>query len=161
MDLGIQMLDLCLWLLSNYEVHRISCMAHRLMVNTKVEDTITAYLALENKVAFSLDASWAIPSMHTEAFTHFYGTDGMATLNPLRISKITSNDAYEIAAHQSYTPSQLYQMSFEGELEHFIHSIRTNVPPQSSGEEALKIIEIIETFYRSVDEGREIIAASS
>jgi predicted dehydrogenase len=161
MDLGIQMLDLCLWLLSNYEVQRISSMAHRLMISSKVEDTITGYLTLKDNVALSLDVSWAIPSIHTEAFTHFYGTEGMASLNPLRVMRITSNDAYEVATRQSLTPSQLYQMSFENELEHFIHCIRNNTPPQSSGEDALKIMEIIETFYRSVDEGREIIAASS
>ena len=161
MDLGVQMLDLCLWLLSNYEVQRVSGLAHRQMISSKVEDTITAYLTLKNNIAFSLDVSWAIPSTRTEAFTHFYGTEGMATLNPLRLTKITSNEAYEVATRQSFSPGQLYQMSFEKELGHFIQCVRNNTPPQSSGEEALRIMEIIETFYRSVDEGREIIAASS
>ena len=161
MDLGIQMLDVCLWLLSNYQVQRISGTAHRLMVHAKAEDTITAYLTLEKNITLTLEVSWAIPSNRTEAFTHFYGTEGTATLNPLTLTKITSTEVIEVDTHQSYSPSKLYQISFEQELKHFVQCVRNGSSLQSSGEEALKIMEIIETFYRSVDEGREIIAGSS
>jgi len=161
MDLGIQMLDLCLWLLSNYKVQRVSGTAHRLMYHAKVEDTATAILLLEKNVTFSLDVSWAIPSTHTQAFTHFYGTSGTATLNPLTLTRVTSHEAVDVATHQSHTPSKLYQMSFEREVGHFIDAVRNGSSLQSTGEEALKIMEIIETFYRSVDEGREIIAGAT
>ena len=157
MDLGIQMLDLCLWLVSNYDVRSIKGIAHNLMIHARAEDTASAYMTLGGNVAFSLEVSWAIPSNRTEAFTHFYGTEGTATLNPLTLTKLTMNEAVEVDTLQSYTPSELYQKSFEQELEYFMECIRNGSPPLSSGEEALKVMEIIETFYRSVDEGREII----
>jgi predicted dehydrogenase len=160
MDLGLQMLDVCLWLLSNYSVHRITGTAHRLMIEAPVEDTFSAFLTLDGNVALSLEVSWAIPALQTEAFTTFYGTEGTATLNPLTVTKMTGAEPVEVDTGQHYTPSQLYKLSFQKELEHFIHSVCNGSPPQSSGEEALKMMEIIDTFYRSIDEHREIIAGS-
>jgi predicted dehydrogenase len=161
MDLGIQMVDLCLWLLSKYQVKRISATKHQLMIHAPVEDTISIYMTLEGNVLFSLEVSWAVPTKQTVAFTYFYGTEGTATLNPLTLTKITNAGPVEVKTRQNYTPSELYQKSFELELEHFFKSIGNDTPVLSSGEEALKVMEIIETIYRSADEGREVIVGSS
>lgn len=160
MDLGIQMVDLILWMLPDARVRRISATSHNLMLNKKVEDTLSAYFTLENNIAFSLEVSWATPTENTNAFTYFYGTEGTATLNPLTLTKVTGNEAVRVETNYSLTPSQLYQKSFETELEHFIHCIRSDTLPHSTGEEAHKIMEIVEAIYRSADEGREITLES-
>ena len=160
MDLGIQMVDLILWMLPEAPVRRITATAHNLMLQKKVEDTLSAYLTLENNIAFSLEVSWATPTENTNAFTYLYGTEGTATLNPLTLTKITGNEAVRVDTNQSLSPSQLYQKSFETELAHFVQCIRSDTPPHSTGEEAHKIMEIVEAIYRSADEGREIILES-
>ncbi len=157
MDLGIQMLDLILWMLPDSNIQRVTATSHNLMLNKKVEDTLSAYFNLDNNIAFSLEVSWATPTENTNAFTYFYGTEGTATLNPLTLTKITGNEAVRVDTNQNLTPSELYQKSFELELEHFIHCIHHGTSPLSTGENAHKVMEIVEAIYRSADEGREII----
>ena len=158
MDLGIQMLDLCLWLLGNPEVESVKAKCYNSIYKAKVEDHAGVCLSLENGKSIILQVAWDIPSSHTIAFTTVHGETGTAWLNPLRINRELHGQMMELSPGNQYNRMELYERSYENEVKHFIESVRDGRQPVSSGSESLKVMKAIEMIYRSAAEGREVRA---
>jgi len=161
MDLGIQMLDICLWLLGNPKVEGVSATAARALSGRKVEDTIFAFYRLRGGIGLTVDTSWSLMSDESVAYTLFYGTQGAAALNPLKITKEMHGDLVNVTPGKSFRPVDLYKKSFEFEVDHFVQCIQYQRKPISSVEEAVEIMAIVEATYRSLAEGREVTVAES
>ncbi len=153
MDLGLQMLDLSLWLLDNYEVERISAQLFNNMLGIEVEDTVACQLLLKGDKTVTLHASWALLAPETQAYAHFWGTQGAAVLNPLRIDKEMHGSLVNVTPEKSVTKRELYRSSFEYELFHFIECVKHNRRPISSGEDALKTLKVVEAIYKTARKG--------
>jgi predicted dehydrogenase len=149
MDIGIQMLDLALWLLGNFDVETISAQTFNHTLQFDVEDTVSCHLQLKGGKTVSLHASWALPAPETQAYAHFWGTKGGAVLNPLRIDKEMHGNLVNVTPEKSISPKELNRSSFRYELRHFIECVRHKRQPLSSGEEAVKVLKIVEAIYRA------------
>lgn len=149
MDLGLQMLDLSLWLIDAKEVENISaqCFSHTLQL--EVEDTIACQLSLKGSKIVTMHASWALPAPETQAYAHFWGTKGGAILNPLRIDKEMHGNLVNVTPEKSLSVKELHRSSFRYELRHFIECVRHNRSPISSGKEALEMLKIVEAIYKA------------
>lgn len=161
MDLGVQMLDICLWLLGNPKVERVSATAVRSSPGKKTEDTIFAFYRLQGGIGLTIDTSWSLMSDESVAYTHFHGTQGSAALNPPKIAKEMHGDLVNVTPGKQLRPMDLYKKSFEFEVDHFIQCIQHKRKPISSIEEAVRIMAIVEATYRSVTEGQEVTVAES
>lgn len=153
MDLGLQMLDLSLWLMNNYTVESISALLFHNMLGLDVEDTIACQLQLEGGRILTVHASWALLAPETQAYAHFWGTKGAAVLNPLRIEKEMHGNLVNVTPEKPITPKELYRSSFRYEMRHFIECVRHNRQPVSSGEEALKVLKVVEAIYKAARKG--------
>jgi predicted dehydrogenase len=149
MDLGLQMLDLSLWLIDAYAVEQISAMTFANNLGLEVEDTVACQLQMKGGRIVTLHASWALPAPETQAYAHFWGTKGAAVLNPLRIDKEMHGNLVNVTPEKSATVRELHRSSFKYELRHFVECVRHGRQPISSGEEALEILRIIEAIYRA------------
>jgi predicted dehydrogenase len=158
MDLGIQMLDLCLWLLRFPQVIGVSAKYFHSIMKKKVEDQICVFLRLEKGKLITVDAGWNLPAQQTIAFTVIHGEKGTAWLNPLRIHRRLHDTLMELTPGKRYTHIELYQRSFENEVRHFVESVRNNQEPISSGRESLKVMKIMDMIYHSAKEDRAVQA---
>jgi predicted dehydrogenase len=149
MDLGLQMLDLTLWLVNAYDVEHISAMAFEHTLGLGVEDTVACQLQMKGGKNVTLHASWALPAPETQAYAHFWGTKGAAVLNPLRIDKEMHGNLVNVTPGKSVTVRELHRSSFKYELRHFVECVRHGRQPISSGKEALEILKIVEAIYRA------------
>ncbi|MBM3324073.1 MAG: Gfo/Idh/MocA family oxidoreductase [Calditrichaeota bacterium] len=156
MDLGIQMLDICLWLLGNPKVEAVSATAARTLPGKKVEDTVLAFYRLQGGIGLAVDTSWSLMSDESIAYTRFHGTEGAAALNPLRITKQMHGELVNVTPGKMQRPAELYKKSFEFEVDHFIQCIQHKRKPISTIEGALEIMTLVEATYRSVAENREV-----
>jgi predicted dehydrogenase len=161
MDLGIQMLDICLWILGNPKVEKVSAISARTVTGRKVEDTVFAFYRLRGGTSLTIDVSWSLMADESVAYTLFYGKQGSAELNPLKITKEMHGDLVNVTPGKSHTPLDLYKKSFEFEVDHFVQSILHKRKTISSVEDAADVMAVIEATYRSIAEGQEIAMAES
>lgn len=158
MDLGIQMLDVCWWILGNPKFERVTAQAIRDRLGFRVEDTMVSFYTLKGDTTLYLNVTWAFMSEDSEAFTMFSGSKGAGSVNPLKITKEVHGSLVNVTpAGKPMRPQDLYKKSFESEMDHFYQSIRSNTTPVSSGEEAATLMDVIESTYQSAAEKREVI----
>lgn len=157
MDLGIQMLDVCWWILGNPRIERVTAQATRDRLGFRVEDTMVSFYSLSGDTTLYLNVTWAYMSDESDAFTMFSGSHGTASLNPLKITKEVQGSLVNVTpAGKPLRPQDLYKKSFESEIDHFVESVRNNSELISSGEEAAQLMDVIEATYRSASDGREV-----
>ena len=157
MDLGIQMLDMCWWMLGNPKFERVSAQAIRDRLGFRVEDTMVSFYSLKGDITLYLNVTWAYMSDDSEAFTMFSGSHGSGRINPLQITKEVQGSLVNVTpAGKPLRPQDLYKKSFELEIDHFYESIRSGTVPTSSGAEAAELMDAIEATYLSANENREV-----
>jgi predicted dehydrogenase len=156
MDLGIQMLDMTLWLLGNPKTQSVKANIYDRVAKLEVEDTAVATVHLENGVVFNLEASWTFLRNEDLFYTNLFGTAGDAQLNPLRVTKELHGNLVNLTPSRSETPTNLYKHSYENELRHFVNCLRGDTPMLSTGEESLERMRIIEAMYDSAKRGKEV-----
>jgi predicted dehydrogenase len=155
-DLGIVMLDLCLWMLGYPEVKRVS--ASNYYNKTKqVEDTSLVKLVLKNAAQIDIEVSWSMFLDDDVYYCNVYGSDGSASLNPLRINKELHGSLVNLAPSKIEPPQHLFKRSYENELRHFLGAVRDLHPVISTAEEAVQRMRIIEAIYKSGRLGKEVV----
>ncbi len=156
MDLGIQMLDVCWWILGNPKVQRVSAQSIRDRLGFRVEDTLVSFYTLAGDITLYLNVTWAYMSDESDAFTMFSGSHGTGSLNPFKITKEVQGSLVNVTpAGKPLRPQDLYRKSFEAEIEHFYQSVRDNTAPISSGDEAAALMDVVEATYRAAADGHE------
>ncbi|MFH1862228.1 MAG: Gfo/Idh/MocA family oxidoreductase [bacterium] len=149
MDLGLQMLDLALWMMGIGEVSSISATLFQNTLKLEVEDTVACQIHFADGKSLTLHASWALLAPETQAYAHFWGTKGAAVLNPLRIDKEMHGNLVNVTPEKSQRPKELYRDSFVYELRHFVECVRNQRQPISSGVEAVKVLKVVEAIYKA------------
>ncbi len=156
LDNGIAMLDLGLWILGFPDVKSVT--ASNYYHNTKsVEDSSIAMIKFKNGTTLTIEVSWSMLRDGELYYCNVYGKEGSSSINPFTIYKRMDGNLYNITPKKLSTPSNVFKKSYEYELRHFIGAVRGNHNIISSGEDALKVIEIVDAVYKSAKEGKEII----
>jgi predicted dehydrogenase len=156
MDLGVQMLDMALWLLGNVKAKSVKANTYSHVAKLDVEDTAVALVHFENGVTLNLEASWAFLREEDLFYANLLGTRGDAQLNPLRVTKELHGNLVNLTPSKAETPTNLYKNSYENELRHFITCLRDGAPMLSTGEESLERMRIIAAMYESAHRGKEV-----
>ena len=155
MDLGVQMLDLSLWLLGNPKVVSVTAAKYVTDPRKDVEDTVAAFLVLEGGASLTLEVSWAVLLEKNFPYLNLFGTDGAALLNPFRIHKELGGNLLNVTpALESI--KNIYKQSYEQELDHFLRCITQGEKPMASAEEGREIMRIIDAIYQSAEARREV-----
>lgn len=156
MDLGVQMLDMTMWLLGNVKAKSVKANTYSHVAKRDVEDTAVALVHFENGVTLNLEASWTFLREDDLFYTNLLGTRGDAQLNPLRVTKELHGNLVNLTPSKPETPTNLYKNSYENELRHFISCLRDGTPMLSTGEESLERMRIIAAMYESAQRGKEV-----
>lgn len=154
LDLGINLLDLSLWLIDFPDV--VSVSVQNFYHNTKnVEDSTVGFIRCKNNAVINFDASWSLHSESDGFNLSAYGSEGTAHLNPLNAYRRIQSIQIDLTIPSSGT-QHLFKKSYENELKHFIGAIKGMNPILSSSEDALKRMKLVEVLYKSAHKNKEI-----
>jgi predicted dehydrogenase len=159
LDLGIVMLDLSLWMLGFPAVERVSAKTYRQKMKS-VEDSAVVFIEVKGGATLIIETSWSFQSDDEFFYCNFYGTEGSAMINPLRIHKELHGNLVNVTPARIETSHNLHKKSYENELRHFIGAVRGSRQMVSTGEEAVKRMKIVEAIYQSAKKGKEVKISS-
>jgi predicted dehydrogenase len=155
-DLGIVMLDMAFWMMGYPDVKRVS--ASNFHNTTKqVEDTSCVNITMKNGSLINIEVSWSMHVDDDQYYCHVHGTDGTASLNPLRINKELHGNVVNLAPAKIDAPQHLFKRSYENELKHFLGAVRDVHPVISTADEAVQRMRIVQAVYKSVRTGKEVV----
>lgn len=154
LDLGVNLVDLALWL-ANYP-KAISISTKNYFHNSRnLEDTSLSFIRCEN-LTISLEASWSMAEEKDIFHTNVYGTKGSIGANPFKLIKVMADEHMDLGSTFVDSPTEAFKKSYLNELKSFIGAIRGLNPVFSSGEEALQLLKIAEAMYKSAEKDQEI-----
>jgi predicted dehydrogenase len=156
LDLGIVMLDLVLWMLGFPKVERVSSNMYKHKTKS-VEDSSICFLEMGNGTSVVLVVSWSLQAADDFFYCDFYGSEGSALINPLRIHKQLHGNLVNVTPAKVETQQNLHKKSYENELKHFIAGVRSLHPMISTGEEAVQRMQVVDAIYQSAKKRKEIV----
>jgi len=157
-DLGIVMLDLALWLLGYPQVVRVG--SHLYHHRTKgVEDTALATLTLAGGSSIMIEVSWSMTVEDDVYYGFFFGGEGTASLQPLRIIKALHGNLVNVAPAKIENRQANFRKSYENELRHFLGAVQRKHAVISTVDEAVQRMKVVDAVYRSGRLGKEISVA--
>lgn len=153
MDLGLQMLDLCLWMLDYPVPERIVAQLHGR--SGEVEDSAVLLLHLEGGRVINLEVTWALIAERERQYVHIFGDSGSASLGPLKVYKEMDSGLLDVTPQLMPGRENQFTASYRLELAHFLDVVRGEEPAQPPTEQ-VALMRVIEAAYRSAEEGREV-----
>lgn len=174
-DLGVHVLDLTLWLMGYPKVTSVSGSTYakfgpqgkkswgkpRGDVIYDVEDLAAGFVRFENGASLSIETSWA---SHTKAgrddyFVTLYGSEGGSELyvpnyaDRETISFFTEDGGVPINVRPSIvTRGGGHELA----TAHFVQCLRDGTPPESTGDQGVALLKVIDALYESAKTGHEV-----
>jgi predicted dehydrogenase len=154
MDLGVQMLDLALWLLDHPTPVSVSAYMHREQ-GAEVEDSAAMMLRLEGNRVVNLEVAWNLRAERDRQFLHLLGSSGSGSLAPLTVFKDMESGLANVTPQLPPGRENLYTASYRAELQHFIEVVKGD-RTVSAPVEHVQLMRLVRAAYRSAEEGKEI-----
>jgi len=165
-DIGVHILDFTMYLLGNpkpiaasgktyvnigKEPGHVGNLGQWDYKNYTVEDYAAGFVRLDNGASLVIESSFAANIKEDKFTTTFIGTKGGAQTGPLEIY------GEQLGVLTNMTPTGLHQENiYEAEVRAFYDAIKDDTEVPVTGEQALKVIKIIDGIYRSSDAGKEV-----
>lgn len=152
MDLGVQALDVALWILGYPEVERVSAGIHPVAA---VEDTAAAFLALAGGTTVQLEVSWELRDERDRHELRVLGTLGSAGTSPFLVRTEMETGLSDVTPPLDVGESGLYTASYRQEWAEFLRIVRGEKPLEVQAEQ-VPLMRALEACYRSAREGCEV-----
>ncbi len=153
-DLGIVMLDLAMWMNNYADVKTVSTSMYSHSTKN-VEDTAIVWCRMKNNEAVNIEVSWSLKIENDYFNCNVFGTNGSASINPLKICRNIDGNIVNLTPIKTEKSQNLYLKSYENELKHFFGAVKNLHPIISTGEEALKRMQVVEAIYNSAKTNKE------
>jgi predicted dehydrogenase len=153
MSLGAEILDYSLFLMQPAQPLSIVGAAHR-RTGMNVEDAAFAMIRFEHDLILTIEVGWSLLREADMTYFNIFGSKGAALLNPIQINK-------EMHGHLvNVTPTlpgrDPIRASADKQLELFLRAILFNEGLAVKPEDAILVNELIDAFYQSVAERKEV-----
>ena len=156
MDLGLQLIDLSLWLLNKPKVVNVRSNFYTNIKDLKVEDSALIVIQTESNVLITIETSWRMHLENDLLYTHVFGKQGGAFLNPLRINKELHGNLVNVTPVQSTKNIDMFTNAFESEINNFVNVIQNKEKPVTPGEDGIYLMKIIDSIYKSAELGKQV-----
>ncbi len=156
MDLGVQAIDLLLWILGQPRITRLTAVASRHSLD--VEDAASIMMVTEDGAGLMVEVSWNFFSGEDRHYVRVLGTEGGGELPPLEICKQVGGRPMDVTPEQGVSPEEAkgFMRSYRREHDHFFRSIRGHSTAELPLDQ-IQMMEVVRAAYRSIEEGREVI----
>jgi predicted dehydrogenase len=155
LDLGLTMLDLCLWLAGNPSPCRVSANFTKPKGERGVEQSASAFVVCDDGLAIFVDVTWRHIGERERFGVGLRGSKGTAGINPLHVWKELTGVAQDVSPTGTQSRESAFTASFRAEWAHFLAAVAgdARVPKLS---EHITLLKVIEAIYKSAAEGREV-----
>ena len=156
MDLGVQALDLILWMLGFPRTESVFCHTNP-GEGIEVEDSAALVLRLEDGCGISLTLSWSLVAERDRHYMRLLGTRGSGAIQPLAVYKEVESGMLDVTPSISFGHENLYTASYRHQLQHFIRVLR-NEDTAELPTDQIELMRIIALAYQSARDRIEIKA---
>lgn len=155
MDLGVQALDLVLWLLGYPSVRSVRARLYG--DEFEVEEEALLDAETDDGVTIRLAASWRFHGPADIHSVRVLGSEGGATLPPLSVYKQLGGRPLDVTPRQPIPRGgeDLFTNAYRRQIDHFIR-VMTGEAEAPLPEGQIALMGLIEAAYRSAEEGREV-----
>jgi predicted dehydrogenase len=154
MDLGLQMLDLSLWLLDYPEPERVSAHTHG-GGGEDVEDSAVLLVHLVGQRVLNLEVTWGLRSDRERQYVHLLGSTGSGSLGPLKVYKEMDNGLADLTPQLAPGRENQYTASYRQQLASFLEVVRGERENDTPTEQ-VTLMRIAEAAYSSAQKGAEV-----
>jgi predicted dehydrogenase len=153
MDLGLQVLDLALWLLDYPKVERVTAHMHP-GEDLEVEDSASVMAVVETGVIISVQVTWNLLAEKDRHHIRIFGTTGSATTHPLQVFKEMEHGVLNATPQVAPGVENAYTASYREELRQFVAAALggTHQVPH----EQVDLMRVASAIYESAEKGREV-----
>ncbi len=156
MDLGTQVLDLCLWMLRYPAVERINAYTHP-GEGMEVEDAAAVMFRLVDGPVVSVEVTWSLLAPRDRHHLQVLGSQGTGSVPPLVVYKEVEHGLLDVTPQVAQGQENAYTASYRQELSRFLAAARGERPIEPPREQ-VELMRLVALAYRSAKEGREIEA---
>ena len=156
MDMGIQLIDLALWLIDKPKVINVRAYSYNIFLDGDVEDSALATIETENGVVITVEVSWRMHLEKDMNYTNVFGRAGGAFMNPLRLYKELHGKLVNMTPIDFASNVDVFKRSFENEMRNFINVIREKEAPVTPVEDGVYLMQILDAIYQSANTGKQI-----
>ena len=163
-DIGVHVLDLALWFLGHPKPKLVlgstytkfgDKIAEKLGLTFDVDDLASAYIKFDNGTSLFIEASWASYIPEEIIYTSLVGTEGGAE-RMLKGGKSSLSFFKEINGVDIDLTPNLKTKYYENPQEHFINCILQDREPLATGEDGVRVMEVLDAIYKSASIGKEV-----
>lgn len=156
MDLGLQSLDLALWLLDYPPVQRLTCHLHP-GERMEVEDSAAMTVKCDTGPVISLQVTWSLFDQRDRQYLEMLGTRGSASLIPMAVFKEVEQGLLDVTPSLPSPRSHVYTASYRQMLTHFLDACKGEAEWMLPTEQ-VELIRLIALGYESAEKRKEIRA---
>jgi predicted dehydrogenase len=156
MDMGIQLIDLALWLTGKPDVKSIRSFMYNIFDEGDVEDSALAVIETYDQAVITVEVSWRMHLEKDMNYTHVFGKQGGAFMNPLRLFKEMHGNLVNVTPVYTESNVDVFKNSFELEIRNFIEVIKGKAEPVTPAQDGAYIMRIMDKVYESARTGRQI-----
>lgn len=153
MDMGVQALDLCLWLVGFPEVERLSAVTRK--GEHEVEDSASLMLVTATGVALQIEVSTNYFADGDRHYVRVMGSDGSGSLPPLEVQKQLGGRPMDVTPEQPSERENPYTSAYRRQLDHFVRAANGEADAPLPTEQ-VGLMDVVEAAYRSAGRGREV-----
>ncbi len=174
-DLGVHMIDLSIWLMGNPRPIAVSGCTYEKFANSDVTDSVHSafgtkvengtfdvedlamgFIRFDNGACMQIEFSWASNIKEEQRFFEFRGEKSGASWTSLDDKLRIYSEEY--GSTVDYLPNLKGGMQIhEANLRHFADVLQNGTEPMFVPQQGIDMIKILEGFYKSASEGREIL----
>ncbi len=155
MDMGIHLVDICLWFLGYPKVRRVEAFTYREHPDRDVEDGGVSSITTEDDVHIFIEVSWGLAVKSGFNYLRVYGTEGSVHLDPFCLYRTIGNKVVERTPKLSKSRENIFTESYRHEIEYFGEVLRKNLPPPRL-EEQIILHDVLDAIYESAGNGSEV-----
>ncbi len=154
MDLGVQVLDLCMWMLDYPTADRV-CAHLNQGEDMDVEDSAAVLIRLEDGTTISVQVTWSLLGDRDRHHVRLLGTAGTASTEPLKVIKEAEHGMLNVTPQIAPGRENAYTASYREELRQFVEAAmgttKVELPREQVG-----LMRIVERVYQSAEKGAEV-----
>jgi predicted dehydrogenase len=155
MDLGVQSLDLALWLLGSPTVRRVSAVFSS--EEAGIEDAASVLIDTEEGIALSIEVSWNYTHAEDRHYARVLGLEGSGSLPPLEVFKQLGGRCLDVTPAQPRADEGgSYLGAYRREIDYFLRAARGLVDAPLP-EEQVELMKVVEAIYESGREQHEVV----
>ncbi|MDX1674822.1 MAG: Gfo/Idh/MocA family oxidoreductase [Longimicrobiales bacterium] len=154
MDLGLQVLDLCMWMLDYPAVERVTAHMHP-GEGIEVEDAASVLLALESGATVSIQVTWNLHGERDRHHIRIFGTSGSASTHPLSVYKEVEHGMLDATPQITTGTENAYTASYRQELRNFVNAA-LGASAWELPREQVELMRVVSRVYESGKKGKEL-----